>query len=340
MHVPDASGWCWAIPLHGGTLSVGIVMRQDMFFDTKKNLDSPSPSQLYKECLKLAPQITNLLKTATVTADIKTASDWSYSASAYAGPHFRIVGDAGCFIDPFFSSGVHLALASSLSAAITVQAARRGDCDEFAAAKWHSNTVAEGYTRFLLVVLTALRQIRMRTEPVLSDFDEEGFDNAFAFFRPRNADSESTNKFTQSDVSSTIDFCLNAFNPLEAEKHKSVLEKAKLAEQSQTNGGQLQTERIEKLTPDELAILNTIRARQMLRTEDTLNIQNFSKNVVQGLRPRLERGQLGLVKAEKEEGEEEGDGREAQEGVNRKDMFGVTGPGDGPNPRVEVSVET
>ncbi len=25
----DQSGWCWAIPLHDGTMSVGIVMRQD-----------------------------------------------------------------------------------------------------------------------------------------------------------------------------------------------------------------------------------------------------------------------------------------------------------------------
>ena len=38
----DASGWCWCIPLHNGTMSVGIVMRQDMSTSKKKALGSPS----------------------------------------------------------------------------------------------------------------------------------------------------------------------------------------------------------------------------------------------------------------------------------------------------------
>jgi hypothetical protein len=61
-----------------------------------------------------------------------------------------------------------------------------GDCNENAAAKWHSNKVADGYTRFLLIVLSVLKQIRDKDEPVLTDFNESGFDRAFAFFRPSN----------------------------------------------------------------------------------------------------------------------------------------------------------
>ena len=182
--VLDGSGWCWAIPLHNGTLSVGVVMRQDLFFAKKKLTGSPSSVEHYKECLKLAPQIVKLLEEAETASDIKQASDWSYSASAYAGPHFRLAGDAGCFIDPYFSSGVHLALASGLSAAMTIQAARRGDCNEFSAAKWHSNKVTEGYTRFLLVVMTVLRQLRQQNQALLSSEDESGFDTAFGFIQP------------------------------------------------------------------------------------------------------------------------------------------------------------
>ena len=133
--VLDGSGWCWAVPLHNGTLSSGIVMRQGSFFAKKKVAGSPSGVEFYKECLKLAPQITKLLQRAEIVADVQTASDWSYSASAYAGPRFRFAGDAACFFDPYFSTGVHLALASGLSAAMTIQAARRGDCNEFSAAK-------------------------------------------------------------------------------------------------------------------------------------------------------------------------------------------------------------
>jgi flavin-dependent dehydrogenase len=128
--------------------------------------------------------VEKLLVGAELVSDIKSASDWSYSASSYASPNVRLVGDAGCFIDPFFSSGVHLALASGLSAATTICAVKRGDCEENTAADWHSKKVAEGYTRFLLVVLSALKQIKDQEESVLTDWDEATFDRAFSFFRP------------------------------------------------------------------------------------------------------------------------------------------------------------
>lgn len=75
-------------------------------------------------------------------------------------------------------------MASGLSAAATICATKRGDCDETTAADWHSKKVAEGYTRFLLVVLSALKQIKDKDSPVLTDWDEETFDRAFSFFRP------------------------------------------------------------------------------------------------------------------------------------------------------------
>lgn len=137
-----------------------------------------------------------------------SGDDWG----GYAMPYARIVGDAGCFIDPYFSSGVHLALTGALSAAATISAALRSthpelippvtpspsdaDADkagedeelqrvtEKTAGAWHSAKIGVGYTRFLLVVLSAYRQIRRQEKPVLSDFDEDNFDRAFAFFRP------------------------------------------------------------------------------------------------------------------------------------------------------------
>jgi flavine halogenase len=167
-------------------MSVGVVMNQEKSIAKKKEMGSPSTKDFYLESFKLVPGIMNLIPNAKMVSDVKQASDFSYSASTYASPYLRIAGDAGCFIDPFFSSGVHLALASGLSAAVTIYAAKRGDCNENAAAKWHSNEVADGYTRFLLIVLSVLKQIRDKDEPVLTDFNESGFDRAFAFFRPSN----------------------------------------------------------------------------------------------------------------------------------------------------------
>lgn len=117
-------------------------------------------------------------------SDLGYASDYSYNASAYSFPYARIVGDAGCFIDPFFSSGAHIALTGALSAATTIAAAIRGDCTEELAAKWHSNKIRESYSRFLLAVLSVYKQMNHQQGYILSDFGEENFDKAFNFFQP------------------------------------------------------------------------------------------------------------------------------------------------------------
>jgi flavine halogenase len=95
-------------------VSIGIVLNQDLSTSKKRAMGSPTTREFYLESLKLVPEISALLSKAELVSDIKAASDWSYSASTYASPYVRIAGDAGCFIDPFFSSGVHLALASAL----------------------------------------------------------------------------------------------------------------------------------------------------------------------------------------------------------------------------------
>ena len=52
---------------------------------------------------------------------------------------------------------------------------------------------------------------------------------------------------------------------------------------------------LDKLTEDELKILNHIRAKQMLRFEDSLNLDHYSADAIDGLAPNLKHGSLGLV---------------------------------------------
>lgn len=182
--ISDAAGWVWFIPLHDGTWSVGIVQNQDMATAKRRELGSPSSKDFYLHSLNLVPGIKELIGEGELVSDIKSASDWSYSASHYAFPYARILGDAAAFIDPFFSTGVHLALHGGLSAATTIAASIRGQADEEAAAQWHSQKSATSYTRFLVVVSSALKQIRLGDEPVISDFDDSSFDRAFDLFRP------------------------------------------------------------------------------------------------------------------------------------------------------------
>jgi hypothetical protein len=49
--------------------------------------------------------------------------DWSYASDRVVGPGWILCGDAACFIDPLFSTGVHLALSSGLMAAAYVATA-------------------------------------------------------------------------------------------------------------------------------------------------------------------------------------------------------------------------
>lgn len=293
----DASGWAWFIPLHNGTTSVGTVQRQDLQVQKKKAMGSPSPVEFYKESLKLAPTGWDFISKGDLVSDIKHASDWSYSASAYSSPYTRIAGDAGCFIDPYFSSGVHLAYAAGLSAAMTIRAVQRGDADELTAAKWHSNKVAEGYTRFLLVVMSATKQIRGGEQNILSDWDDDGFDIAFDAFRPiiqGTADADVSGKLTHEEVIKTVDFCLEAYKETSPEERKAVLDK--VATITEGNKGVIDEKaNLEKLTEDELKILNHIRAKQMLRFEDTLNLNHYGADAIDGLVPNLKTGKLSLV---------------------------------------------
>ena len=181
--ISDASGWTWFIPLHNGQWSVGVVMNQKVLAQRKREggLDSKG---VYLDTIKNTPGLQPLLAEAKLVTEIKSASDWSYNAPAYASPYLRIAGDAGCFIDPFFSSGVHLAITAGLSAATTICASIKGQIPEMGAATWHSKKVSESYTRFLIIVSSALKQINEKDEPVIADYDEKSFERAFKHFRP------------------------------------------------------------------------------------------------------------------------------------------------------------
>ena len=110
-------------------------------------------------------------------------------------------------------------------------------------------------------------------------------------------------KLTQSEVSKTVEFCLNAFSDKVPDDQVSVMRKVGLiADTSKTttetaNGHGTCREEVtlKTLTPDELLLLKNIRARQMLRMEDRLHIDNFAKDSIDGFVPYLERGNLGLV---------------------------------------------
>jgi halogenation protein CepH len=58
--------------------------------------------------------------TAGPYGEVRVRNDYSYSHTKFWRPGLALIGDAACFIDPVFSSGVHLATYSALLAARSV----------------------------------------------------------------------------------------------------------------------------------------------------------------------------------------------------------------------------
>jgi hypothetical protein len=90
-----------------------------------------------------------------------------------------------------------------------------------------------------------------------------------------------------------VEFCLNAFLQVSPEKREDVLQKLK------NTGGH-----INNLTGEELRVLDNIRARKMLRSEDPLDLDHFTRDTFDGLMPNLKQGHLGLINVPKNGREE------------------------------------
>jgi len=294
----DESGWAWFIPLHAGKVSVGIVLKEASSKEKKAGLSGPDANtQHYHNQLKLVPGVQKLLGNATFLGEVQSAGDYSYTASAHAGPNYRIAGDAGAFIDPFFSSGVHLAFGGGLSAAASIAASIRGHCTEEEAIKFHNEKIGTSYTRFLLVVLSAYRQITSQTVPVLSDIDEDNFDRAFDFIRPviqGAADIDPT--VTEDMLQSTMDFCEHALGLTDPEMHDEVAKRVDPALMAD-DGPIMGPGAIAALTKDDEEAEAVLRRIQSRKAIEAVHWQpNFRGETFNGLSIVFERGTLGLQK--------------------------------------------
>ncbi|KAF8891751.1 FAD/NAD(P)-binding domain-containing protein [Infundibulicybe gibba] len=300
----DESGWAWFIPLHDGLTSIGVVMNQKVANQKKLQMpkENNSLTTHYLEQLQFAPDIIALIGEGTLNKidngpTIRSASDYSYSASSYAGPRYRLAGDAAAFIDPFFSSGVHLAITSGLSAAASICASIRGDCTEDQAHQWHTTKVGASYTRFLVVVLAAYRQMHAQEHPVLSDVDEKNFDRAFEHFRPiiQGHSDIATTDYTE-DLRRTIDFCAHAFEPSEPEPTPLPVISEVPAAATAPNGTVVEDKELAGLDSESKRVLKELSSRGEMNNSSFEHIDNLVSDIFDGFRLRLQHGSLGLAK--------------------------------------------
>jgi len=144
------NGWFWAIPLHDGTLSVGLVTGRDLFNDSKQRLGSIQA--VYDEAMAQQETILSMLDGAEQIADMKVEQDYSYVCEQFAGPGWMIAGDAACFLDPLLSTGVHLATYSGMLAAASITSITNGDVPADAANTFYDTVYRHAYERLLILV--------------------------------------------------------------------------------------------------------------------------------------------------------------------------------------------
>ena len=123
-------GWFWFIPLSDTLTSVGAVIAREHAERLQQDHET-----VMREFIAACPLIKRLLSTATRVTEgpygrFRVRKDYSYTNTHFWRPGLILAGDAACFIDPIFSSGVHLATYSALLAARSINTVLRGGVDE------------------------------------------------------------------------------------------------------------------------------------------------------------------------------------------------------------------
>src|SRR5215510_1481242 len=93
-------GWAWLIPLRNRMLSVGVVSRRTGI--TPEWLD---------QFIATSPVVQRLTEGAS-RSEATVIRNFSYRNKQPYGERWACIGDASCFLDPVFSSGVSLAVLS------------------------------------------------------------------------------------------------------------------------------------------------------------------------------------------------------------------------------------
>ena len=106
----------------------------------------------YRGLISRCDDIAGRLRAATLVSPMRLIRDYSYDSTRFWGPGWLLAGDAACFIDPVFSTGVHLAcLAGFLGARAARAVLRDGVPQDEALAAYEASYrgAFERYLRFL-----------------------------------------------------------------------------------------------------------------------------------------------------------------------------------------------
>jgi flavin-dependent dehydrogenase len=136
--------WSWIIPFKGEKTSVGIVCNAkayrggvDMDAYLQSNFDSSPRLKFYMEKSERISEVTMI-------------SNYSFHSNKFCGERWILLGDSAVFLDPIFSSGVHVSVTSAKLASIHIMDALKTGTtlQEAGRAEQYQRDLQKGVDRF------------------------------------------------------------------------------------------------------------------------------------------------------------------------------------------------
>ncbi|KAJ7663053.1 hypothetical protein B0H17DRAFT_1144155 [Mycena rosella] len=286
----DETGWSWTIPppqwndFHWVRNAPECLEHQKgtVMADGKK----PTLTEHYLDQLQFVPGAKELVgeNGKMIPGSIKSAADYN-------------------FVDPFFSSGVHIAMTGALSAALTICASIKSEVAEETAQEWHDTKVGIAHTRFLFVVLGAYQKMHLQAYPILSDVNAKNFDEAFKMFRPVIYGlADSSKELTDAKVQEMMDTCRSFFDPYVNEEHVKAVRQRYGTEVIQMESPVLGRQKIKDLVKDDADAERVLNKYDVLRVfSDDVEATHMGRDPLLGYIATVKRGELGLTKVVAEE---------------------------------------
>ncbi len=122
IHPTQRDTWYWTIPFANGTCSLGVVAKQEFFAPYSENLEERLMTIVREE-----PQLAKLLERAEIIQPARQITGYSANVKSLHGNNFALLGNAGEFLDPVFSSGVTIAMKSASMAAGLLDRQMKGE---------------------------------------------------------------------------------------------------------------------------------------------------------------------------------------------------------------------
>ncbi len=130
-------GWVWHIPLHTGEVSIGVMVSAE----GRERLRALGWRRYFEVVVGETEQVGRLVRGAALRRGPVVGASGSYRARRYAGAGWLLVGDAGVFIDPMWSSGVAIALDTGIKAGLCVDGVLSGRVSARAAMTYYNRSV-------------------------------------------------------------------------------------------------------------------------------------------------------------------------------------------------------